>query len=157
MKSNIHKQIILILLLSLLGCNNPLVRKTDNETNVFEVERQAEQAYEEQDWRKSEQFYTLLLVQRIPENAKHWFRLGNVYARTQRPDAAVVAYREALLRDPKMSKAWFNMGVLQLKQAANSFDELQSYIDMEDPLYTKGRKIFTGIVELIKSDNNKAE
>jgi len=124
--------------------------------NMFEVEALANQTYENNQWHESEKHYTVL-VEKIPENAIHWFRLGNIYARTQRPDAAVVAYRESLIRDPKFAKAWYNMGVLHLQQAANSFSEFQLYVDKNDPLYEKGQKIFIDTMNIIKQDNGDAE
>jgi len=138
----------------LFGCNNQLLKETEAKPDAFDLKRMAEQAYDDQDWLNSEKYYTQL-VKNIPEDAENWFRLGNVYARTQRPDAAVISYREAVLRDPEMSKAWFNMGILQLKQAASSFDQLQRFVQSADPLYASGRRIFNGILDLIKDDSNK--
>lgn len=137
----------------LTACTSQLAKEEQSsKADIFEIERLAAEAYEKNQWVESEQHYSEL-VKRIPERALHWFRLGNVYARTQRPDAAIIAYREALLRDPKMAKAWYNMGVLQLRQAANSFNEFQIYVDTNDPLYNKGQTIFTGIVDLIQGDD----
>ena len=79
--------------------------------NMFEVEALANQTYENNQWHESEKHYTVL-VEKIPENAIHWFRLGNIYARTQRPDAAVVAYRESLIRDPRVCKGMVQPGCI---------------------------------------------
>jgi cytochrome c-type biogenesis protein CcmH/NrfG len=146
---NRDKIIIICLLLGLCACNSQPVKETVSQIDASEVERIADHAYENQDWLSSERHY-VQLVQDPPVKASHWFRLGNIYAKTRRADAAMVAYREALRLDPKLSKAWFNMGILQLKQAAKSFDHLQSQADEKDPLHSRGRDIFSGIIELIK-------
>ncbi len=141
--------------LLLSACDIQFVKKDEATQDLFEVERLAIEAYENNDWAESEKHY-IVLARKIPERSIHWFRLGNIYASTQRPDAAVSAYREALIRDPKMAKAWYNMGVLQLKQAANSFDQLHIYVNQDDPLYTNGQELFSGIVDLIQGNDNES-
>jgi cytochrome c-type biogenesis protein CcmH/NrfG len=156
-KKVVHVFFILSFLLSLSACNNSLIKEKDvPQQDMFEIEALANTAYENNDWVESEKHYTVL-VKNIPENATHWFRLGNIYARTQRPDAAVSAYREALIRDPKYSKAWYNMGVLQLRQAVNSFNELQIYVDKHDPLYDKSQKLFEDTMNILRGNENKSE
>ena len=145
------------LILMLSACNALDVKKDEpQQQDMFEVEALANKAYENNEWLESEKHYAVL-VKQIPENALHWFRLGNIYARTKRPDAAVTAYRESLIRDPKFAKAWYNLGVLHLQQAANSFNEFQIYVDKDDPLYGKGQKIFVDTLNIIKGDKEKTE
>ena len=144
------------LLFMLSACAQTNTKDDVQPQNMFEIETLANQTYKNNQWRESEKHYTVL-VEEIPENAIHWFRLGNIYARTQRPDAAVLAYRESLIRDPKFAKAWYNMGVLHLQQAANSFSEFQLYVDKNDPLYEKGQKLFVDTVNIIKQDSGDVE
>lgn len=151
------KPIVLItLLLSLTACNKQISKEETPKVDAFETERLAVAAYEDNNWLEGEKHYSEL-VRRIPENPVHWFRLGNIYARTQRPDAAIVSYREALVRNPEMTKAWFNMGVLQLRQAANSFDQLRVYADRDNPLYPQGIQLLDGIVDLMQGRNKNSE
>lgn len=145
------------LLFMLSACNNQNVKESDPQyQDMFKVEALASQSYAKNEWLESEKYYAIL-VEKIPENAEHWFRLGNIYARTQRPDAAVTAYRESLIRNPKHAKAWYNMGVLHLQQAANSFSKFQLYVDKDDPLYEKGQKIFVDTLGIIKRDKGTSE
>ena len=123
----------------------------DGKTDMFELERQADAAYQKGDMAASEKDY-LVLVKRMPEEALHWFLLGNIYARTQRPDAAIVAYREAVLRKPDYSKAWYNMGIIQLKEAANTFNEMQVHTPSEDALNIEGKRLLEEILKIIKQD-----
>ena len=145
------------MLLILSACAESKVKEDDiSQQDMFELEKLANETYQNSQWHESEKHYTIL-VEKIPEDAVHWFRLGNIYARTQRPDAAVTAYRESLIRDPEFAKAWYNMGVLHLQQAANSFSEFQIYVDKNDPLYEKGQKIFVDTLDIIKQDNENTE
>lgn len=154
MKNKIRlKACVFSLVFMLTACNQTIVKENEEQQpqDMFEVETLANKAYENDDWVESEKYY-IILVKEIPENALHWFRLGNIYARTNRPDAAVSAYRESLIRDPKYAKAWYNLGVLHLKQAANSFSEFEQYVDENDPLYGKGQKIFVETLKIIQGD-----
>jgi tetratricopeptide (TPR) repeat protein len=145
--------IIALVLGGLAGCSAPSVRKpTPTETGLLEIQRLGDSAYEEGNLLDSEKHYSVL-VREIPAEAQNWFRLGNVYARTQRPDAAVAAYREAVVRNPKLTKAWYNMGIVQLRQAVNSFGELEIYAGSgDDALVDQGRSIVDGILNLLAPD-----
>jgi Flp pilus assembly protein TadD len=58
--------------------------------NLVAVQQQAVEAYAKQDWATSEQHY-VVLTQKVPTDVEPWFKLGNIYARTQRLDLAVRA------------------------------------------------------------------
>ena len=62
----------------------------------------------------------------------------------------MAAYRETVIRDPAHAKAWHNMGVIQLRQTANSFKEMQLHVDPEDPLYENGKATLDGINALLR-------
>lgn len=109
-----------------------------------------ERAYAAGDWADAEPHYRTL-VQAVPQDAALWFRLGNVYARLDRPDAAVAAYREALVRDGDLAKAWFNMGVVQLRQAANSFLKLGAHVHPSDPVARQGSEAYEAIMAILGS------
>ena len=129
-----------------------MVKEDVPAADLFEVKRLADEAYQRGDMVESEKEYAIL-VKALPEEAEHWFRLANVYYRTQRPDAAISAYREAVIRDPKYAKAWYNMGVVQLREAINSLGEMQTYSDPEDPMSRKGKYLLDGIIDLLDKDN----
>lgn len=154
MKTEKRLFVLLAMIVPLIACTTLLSSKQaeeEPEIDLFELERTADIAYQENNLVESEQQY-LELAKRLPEQSIHWFRLGNIYARSQRPDAAIVAYREAVLRDPKYTKAWYNMGIIQLRQAANSLNEMQIYADREDPLFDKGKGLLDDILKIIKQD-----
>lgn len=144
--------ILLISMLMLAGCTGQMLKQDTPEkkpqADLYQLRLEANKAYMSGDMKTSEKDYAEL-VKAVPGEADLWFRLGNVYARTQRPDAAIKAYREALIREPQMSKAWYNMGIMQLRQSVYSFSQLQVYTDPDNPLYNEGKHLLDGIIGLI--------
>ena len=151
---NIRTLIIITLLFNLAGCNM-LGIKEDNEeitkTDLLDLQNQADTAYLNDDMKVSEEGY-LILIDKMPAIAQNWFRLGNIYVRTNRPAAAINLYREAVIRDPKYAKAWYNLGIIQLKQTAYSLNEMLLYTDINDPLHNKAKDLLEGIQNIIKQD-----
>lgn len=112
------------------GCASPL---NSSSGELGELYMESLRAYSAGDLAKAE--YGLEeITERVPSESQAWFKLGNIYAQTQRPRLAVEAYQEALLRNPDLGKAWYNMGVVQLRQAANSFVSLTRHVPETDPL-----------------------
>ena len=143
-----------MLLLSLAACSQLGTKKVDEEEpkqDLFELQKQAETAYLNDDMNSSERDYKIL-IRELPEIALHWYRLGNIYVRTNRPDAAIDLYREAVLRDPTFANAWFNMSIVLLKQTAYSLQEMLLYTNENDPIYTKSKNLLDGILAMIKQD-----
>ena len=103
------------------------------------------------DWAAAEVLYAEL-VTLLPQNAEYWFRLGNCYTRTGKPDEAVVAYREALVRDPELSKAWYNMGLVQLRQSVNSFQQMSQYAEAGSKQRQIGESVYRAILEILSRD-----
>lgn len=151
----LKKYLILFLMLT-AGCTAlpPAARQVQPTEDLFAIEKLASAAYDKSDWKESEKHYSIL-VEKAPGQAQFWLRLGNIYAHTNRPDMAIVAYREALGRDSKLPNAWFNMGIIQLKQAAYSFNELQANTQPGDPVAEESRKLLEGILGLIESQAEK--
>lgn len=116
--------------------------------DAAEAKRLGEAAYAAGNWREAEPHY-LTLVRQIPQESGLWFRLANIYARTDRPDAAIAAYRESLVREANNGKAWFNMGVVQLRQAANSFRKLGVHVDGSDPMAVQGEQAYQAIMAIL--------
>lgn len=108
----------------------------------------AAEAYAKQDWATSESLYAAL-TQTNPGIVEPWFRLGNIYARTNRFDLALRAYREVVLRDAAHARAWHNMGVVQLRQAAQTFAELQKHAQPDDPFAARGAELGQAVHDLL--------
>lgn len=90
------------------------------------------------------------LVEDIPKDAELWFRLGNSYAKAKRPQKAIVAYENALLRNPEMAKAWFNKGIICLQAALKSFVDMQAYTEPDDPVAIQGRLIRDSLFDILE-------
>ncbi len=142
------------MLLNLCGCNQLGVKKnSENEVkpDLRELQKSAEEAYLNDDLETSERGY-LTLVTELPGIPEHWFRLANIYVRTNRPVAAIDLYREAVLRDPKFAKAWFNLSIVQLKQSAYTLSEMLIYVDKNEPLYPEAKELLNGIQAIIQKN-----
>ena len=144
-----HYLFILITLL-LSGCNiiNLQPTASNDLSEYVEIQKRADEAYKNEDWKSAEKDYSYL-AKNIPANVEPWFRLGNIYARTNQLDAAVAAYREALIRDQKNSKIWHNLGIVQLRQATNTFIEMQGYIEQSDPLNQRAKYVVNSVSEIM--------
>ena len=146
--------ILVSLLLNLSACNMSGVKEVNEETpniNLLEIQTQTDTAYLNDDLVESEKGYNILINEQ-PTNAQNWFRLANVYVRTNRPAAAINLYREAVIRNPKYAKAWYNLSVVQLKQTAYSLNEMILYTDINDPLHNKAKDLLEGIEAIIKQN-----
>lgn len=153
-KINMRALITIALLLNITACNMAGVKEENEDVqkaDFFELQKEAEAAYLNDDLAGSEKGYQIL-VKEMPAVAEHWFRLANIYVRTNRPAAAISLYREAVLRDPKYSKAWYNLSIIQLKQTAYSLNEMLMHTDINDPLYDKAKQMLDGIQSIIKQD-----
>jgi len=102
------------------GCGTTVVssalRAIDNEPDLISINREAELAYESGEAAKAEALYKSV-VRRMPNDAETWLRLGNLYARNNRPDEAAHAYQKSLMANNAEARAWNNLAVVRLRQA----------------------------------------
>lgn len=153
-KNKMKTLIAILVIINFSACNMSAVKEDSEETpkiDLLELKKETDAAYINDDLVTSEKGYQIL-VNEMPIVAENWYKLANIYVRTNRPAAAINLYREAVIRDPKYSKAWYNLGIVQLKQTAYSLSEMLQYTDINDPLYDKAKKILEGIQTIIKED-----
>jgi cytochrome c-type biogenesis protein CcmH/NrfG len=145
---------------SLAGCaTGSLTAKDDPESRDYLLLKdQADQAYIKKQYEIAATKY-LHLTRTVPRDAEVWFRLGNIYARTHRPEEAIKAYRESVLRDPTFSKAWHNMGIVHMRQAANAYLSLQKHAKPDDPIKDIALRRLNGLYELmpVQQESSKQE
>jgi tetratricopeptide (TPR) repeat protein len=134
----------------LSGCAASLPPKETADT-VNTLAQQADAAYERGDLAQSGRLYTRL-TKTAPDVAAYWYRLANIQAGTGQPYAAIQTYAEALTREPGMTEAWYNMGMVQLRLAAHTFHAMQGHVDPADPLTKRSRAYLDGILRLINAD-----
>ncbi|RTL51161.1 MAG: tetratricopeptide repeat protein [Rhodocyclaceae bacterium] len=84
--------------------------------DLFEMQRSAVLAYDKGEDAKAEALYQGL-VRAVPNDAETWLRLGNLYARSNRPDLAAEAYQRAVLLNPGDARLWYNLGIIRQRQA----------------------------------------
>jgi len=106
--------VVVVLLLS--GCaglsgNADLPQRSD----LFQLSNDAQLAYDAGEDAKAEQLY-MALLRKTPNDPEIWFRLGNLYARAHRPDAAADAYQRVLSINNTEHRAWYNLGIVRLRQ-----------------------------------------
>ena len=148
------KTILLILITTLSGCDVQNLKPSGNTardlSDLAEINKTAQVAYQNEDWKTAETAY-LKLTEKVPAEPVPWFRLGNIYARTERLDAAVAAYRHALARNSENSKIWHNLGIVQLRQATNTFIEMLEYTKADDPLNARAKNVINSVSNLMAS------
>ena len=93
---------------------------------------EAQRLYSQGDYQAAVKGYEAL-VRLQPQDGELWFRLANSYVRINQPETAIEAYRNALLRNPNMAKAWHNLAEVHLKMALHAYTEGQKYIAADDP------------------------
>lgn len=107
------------------------------------------QAYQEGNYELAAERFAQLVVQ-IPKDAELWFRLGNAHAKAKQPKEAINAYENALLRDPQMSKAWYNMGLVHLQAALKTFTDMENHVPPDDPVGKRGRILREEVFSLLE-------
>jgi len=140
--------VLALLIVALPACETSNTKPDKPKPDLLEIYNLAATAYAEQNWADAEKYY-ITLTQESPGETEPWFKLGNIYARTRRLDAAIRAYREVLVRDSAYVKAWHNMAILQLREAGNSFEALELLVGPDDPLHEKSVRIQKAIDELV--------
>lgn len=108
----------------------------------------ANKAYADKDYNLA-LFEYLKLSETVQADAIIWFRIGNSYTRLERYDKAVESYEKSVLIDPRLSKAWHNMGVIQLKQSVNTWRQMLIHISKDDVLYGKALSISKKLLEVV--------
>ena len=120
------------------------------------IREEAYQAYDSKDYNTAITQFEIL-VENVPEEEEFWFRLGNSYARSEKPQLAVRAYQNALLRDSTHEKAWYNMGITQLQIALKTFVDMQSYVEQGSSLGKRGTNIRKDLFHLLENKNEPPE
>ncbi len=124
--------IALTVLLSITACSTPTVIGG----NVFDLQRNAALAYESGQDARAESLYQGL-ARAAPNDPEIWLRLGNLYARSNKPDDAADAYQHGLLLNPNDQRLWYNLGIIRQRQAHAALIQANQLVEKDDPLYTK--------------------
>lgn len=102
--------------LALIACAS--AERPPQQTGLEDMMERAQLAYHEGRMGDAER-YLHEITQSHPTAAPAWLRLGNVFYRTGRYDAAVHAYEQALRYDPRNGLAWHNLALTRMQQASD--------------------------------------
>lgn len=109
-------------------------------SDLFQLSNEAQLAYESGEDAQAEKLYMALLRQ-TPNDPEVWFRLGNLYARAHRPDAAADAYQRVLSINGNEARAWYNLGIVRLRQGWASLIQAYNYSDASNPLNPESERL----------------
>ncbi len=117
---------ISLVLMLLAGCQSMGGPDLPQRSDLFQLSNDAQLAYEKGEDARAEQLYMALLRQ-MPNDPEIWFRLGNLYARSHKPDAAADAYQRVLSINGNEPRAWYNLGIVRLRQGWAALIQANSY------------------------------
>lgn len=140
MKTSRVLSIILVVAL-LAGCQM-MTGSADlpQRSELFQLSNEAQLAYESGEDAQAEKLYMALLRQ-TPSDPEVWFRLGNLYARAHRPDAAADAYQRVLSINGNEARAWYNLGIVRLRQGWGALIRAHELSPADHPLHAESEQM----------------
>ena len=111
-------------------------------SDLFQLSNDAQLAYEAGEDVRAEQLY-MGLARAAPGDPEVWFRLGNLYARNNRPDAAADAYQRTLALKTNEPRAWYNLGIVRLRQGWAAMMQANAGLKETDPLYRETERMMS--------------
>ncbi len=109
-------------------------------SELFQLSNDAQLAYESGEDARAEQLY-MALSRQTPNDPEIWFRLGNLYARAHRPDAAADAYQRVLSINGNEPRAWYNLGIIRLRQGWASLIQAYGYSSNDDLIHPESDRM----------------
>lgn len=149
--------LIVVLALALGGCAGAGRAKDapGDGRNALTLLHQADAAYAKGAWAQAESRYRAV-IRRVPQDPYAWFKLGNLFTRTGRPDEAIYAYREALVRNGKYGKAYHNLGIAYLIEAQRALQASLGTGGAPDSQSAATRALLQRLTALVSGGNNGA-
>lgn len=105
-----------------------------NSSHLLGLSREAQQAYQSGHIVLALKDYRML-AQSHARDPYIWTRIGNLEAIQGQPEKAVEAYRRAVRIDPQDGEAWYNMGMVRLREAWAMFIEAYNAIPAGNPAH----------------------
>ncbi|MDK9712879.1 tetratricopeptide repeat protein [Sulfuritalea hydrogenivorans] len=124
--------------------------------DLYELHQSAVLAYDSGEDARAEALYQGL-ARSAPNDPETWLRLGNLYARSNRPDKAAEAYERGLLLAPSDARLWYNLGIIRQRQAHASFIAAHQYIDDADPLQARTKAMIERLAPAVAEAAPAAE
>lgn len=127
------------------GCSGFQAR-SDGE-DMVKQQREAQAAFDSGENARAEVLYKGL-VRAMPNDAETWFRLGNLYARTDNPDQAVNAYLTSLSLNGSDARAWHNLGIVRLRQGWAALLRANTLTVPPEPIHAMSTEIIRSLEKL---------
>ena len=144
---------VLLVIVILTGCAGAHKKQNNNTSvNLVQLENKAEAAYVAGHLDLAEGMYRQLLSVR-DNYAPAWFRLGNIYTRSNRLKAAVAAYQRCIQIDNEHEKAWFNLAIARMRQSTEVLIQAQPHMASGSKTKEKMDELF---IQLMKLQTGKA-
>ncbi len=115
--------------------------------HLLGVSRAAETAYQEGQIALALKDYRIL-AKAHANDPYIWTRIGNLEAIQGQPKKAVAAYRRAIRINPQDGEAWYNMGMVRLRQAWALFIEAYNAIPAGNPAHAHIQKMIRSLGHL---------
>lgn len=115
--------------------------------DLYSMRREAQLAYAGDQDERAEKLL-VGVTRAVPNDVEAWFYLGNLYARTNRPDEAAQAYQKALMLNGSDAKVWHNLGVVRLREAWAAFIQAYNAGPSDDPMHARLEALISGMEKL---------
>lgn len=123
---------LLLIVLAITGCTSSSNVQEQSQLNLVEIENRAEAAYLAGHLDMAEGLYRQLIKEK-DNYAPAWFRLGNIYTRSNRLDGAISAYQRCIQLDNTHEKAWYNLAIARMRQSTEVLIEAQKHLEDSSP------------------------
>lgn len=146
--------VLLLSTITITGCSSsPQEPEHQGNQQIMTIQAEAEQAYKMARLDQAESLYFEVLAS-VPNYAPAWFRLGNIYTRTGRNEAAIAAYQRCLELEPSNQKAMYNMSLVRLKQSTQVLSTAVRQGDKNSPVGLQIQALLQAL-NSIQSDTHK--
>jgi len=125
----IRRASVVLATLLLMSCSTTASK--DSSKDLFDTLEKANAAYAEGNWLEAEIYYQKL-IEKIPDDAYAWLRIGNARLQTGQVSAAIAAYRESINHNPNQSKPYYNLSTAYMIQAQRALETAKSNMQAHD-------------------------
>ena len=127
------------------GCGGMETRSVGED--LVRMQQEAQAAFDSGENARAEALYKGL-IRSTPNDAETWFRLGNLYARTDNPDQAVSAYLTSLSLNGSDARGWHNLGIVRLRQAWAALLRANTLTVPPEPIHAMSSEMIRSLEKL---------
>jgi tetratricopeptide (TPR) repeat protein len=129
-------QYVILMALSLLSvlllsaCSS--TSKNSESSKLFQILDKADAAYAEGNWLEAEMYYQQL-INKVPDDAYAWLRVGNARLQQGQISSAIAAYQQSITHNPGQTKPYFNLSTAYMLQAQRALEVAKNNLQKHDP------------------------